>query len=104
MRAPFLDGSAVLTNICTDMELHSNQQTVNAAFQSSEKMIHRCHLSHVSTLLYYSVCIWQDQLDLNTLMETETHSEMIFRKCNALGFLCLITRTQLLKVNGRQAI
>lgn len=36
MRAPFLDGSTVLTNICTDMELHSNQQTVNAAFQPSE--------------------------------------------------------------------
>lgn len=35
-RAPFLDGSTVLTNICTDMELYSNQQTVNAAFQSSE--------------------------------------------------------------------
>lgn len=25
VRAPFLDGSTVLTNICTDMEFHSDQ-------------------------------------------------------------------------------
>ncbi len=43
MSAPFLDGSTVLTNICTDMELHSNQQTVNAVFQSPESdMLPHC--------------------------------------------------------------
>lgn len=40
VKAPFLDGSTVLTNFCTDMELYSNQQTVSAVFQSLE-----CNLS-----------------------------------------------------------
>ncbi len=46
------------------------------------------------------------------MTETETHSQMIFRKYDALGFLCLInlgflcliTGTQLLKVKRREAI
>lgn len=38
------------------------------------------------------------------LMETETHSQMLFRKCKAVGFLQLITRTQLFKVKREETI
>lgn len=68
MSAPFLDGSTVLTNICTDMELHSNQQNVNSVFQSSESDLSENDTRlpcHSPTLLYYSVSIWPDQMDLN---------------------------------------
>lgn len=71
VRAPFLDGSTVLTNTCTDVDLHWNQQTVNAVFQSCESELSENNTplpskSCLHTLLYYSARIWQDQLDLNT--------------------------------------
>lgn len=55
MRAPFLDGITVLTNICTDMELHSNQQTVNIVFQSSESHLFENHTPLPSKSLLHSV-------------------------------------------------
>ncbi|KAI9523205.1 hypothetical protein NQZ68_029210, partial [Dissostichus eleginoides] len=36
--APLLDGSTVTTNICTDVDLQWNQQTVDAAIQASQTL------------------------------------------------------------------
>lgn len=55
VRAPFLDGITVLTNICTDMELHSNQQTVNVVFQTSESHLLENHTPLPSKSLLHSV-------------------------------------------------
>lgn len=57
MRAPLLDGITVLTNICTDMELHSNRQTVNVVFRPSESHLLENHTPLPSKSLLQTVVL-----------------------------------------------
>lgn len=63
VRAPFLDGSTVLTNICTDMELQSTQQKYCVSVlrvQLLRKMTHRRRTCHAFTteVLSYPQLAW----------------------------------------------
>lgn len=86
--------AALYQQTCALMDLRWNQPTGDAASRALRK-------GYLHTRLYY--CIWHRQLDLHTV-ETETHSERIFRKCDAVGFLCLISRTQLGEEEGKHSV
>lgn len=97
VRAPLLDGSTVLTNICTDMELHSNQQNVNSVFQPTEldpfeNDTALPSMSFLQTLVLFSVCLAWSTGPKQCWKLKLWSSEMLFRKCNALGFLWLINQ------------
>lgn len=77
VKTPFLDGSSVLTNICTDMEVYSHQQTVNASFvplsATSLKMMPSEWFPAVCCVEYELLYVLDD-MDWSSLLTTHAHS------------------------------